>query len=51
MLEEARDVLAKTLLSARLGMQMEQGPVKTALFSIDNVIRQLRYLRDYASTL
>jgi len=49
MLEEARDVLAKTLLSARLGMQMEQGPVKTALFSIDNVIRQLQYLRDYAS--
>ena len=51
MLEEARDVLAKTLLSARLGMQMEQGPVKTALFSLDNVIRQLRYLRDYASLL
>lgn len=51
MLEEARDVLAKTLLSARLGLQVEQGPVKTALFSIDNVIRQLQYLRDYASML
>jgi hypothetical protein len=51
MLEEARDVLAKTLLSARLGLRMEQGPVKTALFSVDNVIRQLRYLRDYASML
>jgi hypothetical protein len=51
MLEEAKDVLAKTLLSARLGLQMEQGPVKTALFSLDSVIRQLRYLRDYASML
>ena len=51
MLEDTRDVLAKTLLSARLGLQVEQGPVKTALFSLDNVIRQLRYLRDYASML
>jgi len=44
-LEEASSSLAKLLLASRLGLQLEQGPVKTALFSLDNVIRQLKQLR------
>lgn len=44
-LEDASGALSKLLLAARLGLKVEQAPIRTALFSLDEVIRQLRQLK------
>jgi hypothetical protein len=44
-LEEASAVLAKLLLASKMGFQVETAPLKTALFALDNVIRQMKQLR------
>jgi hypothetical protein len=44
-LEEASAVLAKLLLASKMGFQVEAAPLKTALFALDNVIRQMKQLR------
>jgi len=43
-LENALDTLAKLLLAARLGLDIEQAPLRTAMFSMDEVVRQLKSL-------
>jgi hypothetical protein len=43
-LEEAVDALAKLLIGARLGLDIEDSPIRTALFSMDEVVRQLKHL-------
>ncbi len=50
-LDEAVSVLSSLLLAARLGLQIEESPIRTALFSADEIVRQLRQLRNvtYAS--
>jgi hypothetical protein len=49
-LDEAMGVLSKMLLAARMGMSIDQGPIRTALFSLDKVIRQLQHLRSMATS-
>jgi hypothetical protein len=44
-LEDAKQVIAKLLLASRLGLDIEQSPLRTALFSIDDITRQLRQLK------
>lgn len=43
-LEDALDTLAKLLLAARLGLDIEQAPLRTAMFAMDEVVRQLKSL-------
>lgn len=43
--EDAMGVLSKLLLASRLGMPVEASPVRTALFSLDNVMRQMQHLK------
>lgn len=47
-LEDASDALAKILMASRLGLKVEQGPIKSGLFALDGVIRQLKQLRSSA---
>lgn len=44
-LEEARDNIAKLLLASRLGLNTDSRPLRTALYSLDNVIRDLNEIR------
>jgi hypothetical protein len=44
-LEEASATLSKLLLAAKMGFQVEPAPIKTALFALDNVVRQMKQLR------
>jgi hypothetical protein len=43
-LENALDTLSKLLLASRLGLDIEQAPLRTSMFSMDEVVRQLRNL-------
>lgn len=47
-LESASDTLCKMLMASRLGMEIDQGPVKSALFALDGVVRQMKQLRSAA---
>lgn len=44
-LEEARDHIAKLLLASRLGLNTDSRPLRTAMFAIDSVIRDLEEVR------
>jgi hypothetical protein len=50
-LDEAVSVLSSLLLASRLGLQIEEAPIRTSLFAADEVVRQLKQLRNvtYAS--
>lgn len=43
-LENSLDTLSKLLLASRLGLDIEQAPLRTAMFAMDEVVRQLRNL-------
>lgn len=43
-LEDALDILSKLLLASRLGLDIEQAPLRTAMFSMDEIVRQLKNL-------
>lgn len=43
-LEDTVDSLAKLLIGARLGLDIEDSPIRTALFAMDEVVRQLKHL-------
>jgi hypothetical protein len=43
-LENSLDTLSKLLLAARLGLDIEQAPLRSAMFSMDEVVRQLKNL-------
>ena len=45
-LEEAKDCVAHLLLASRLGLAIDSQPLRTALFSLDSVTRDLRELRN-----
>jgi hypothetical protein len=47
-LEDASDALAKILMASRLGLKVDQGPIKSGLFAMDGVIRQMTQLRSAA---
>lgn len=51
-LEDAVNTLASLLLAARMGLHIEEGPIRTAMFALDEVTRQLRQLKNvtYGST-
>lgn len=44
-LDDALGILSKLLLASRMGLSIEESPIRTALFSLDDVIRQLRQLK------
>lgn len=45
-LEDAMKIFAKLLIASRLGLGIEPEPIRSALFSVDAVIRDLRELRN-----
>jgi hypothetical protein len=45
-LEEAQQVVAKLLLSSRLGLPIESRPLRSAMYALDAVSRDLRELRN-----
>jgi len=45
-LDDAKDCIAELLLASRIGLTIDSQPLRTALFSIDAVIRDLRELRN-----
>jgi hypothetical protein len=45
-LEEAKDCVAELLLASRLGLAIDSQPLRTALFSLDAVSRDLRELKN-----
>jgi len=45
-LEEAKDCVAQLLLASRLGLSIDSQPLRTAMFSLDSVSRDLRELRN-----
>jgi hypothetical protein len=47
-LEEAQQVIAKLLLASRLGLATESRPLRTAMFALDAITRDLRELRNQA---
>ncbi len=48
MLEQAAEVVAKLLLASRLGLDVDSRPLRTAMFALDSVCRDLKELRNAA---
>ncbi len=47
-IDEARETLAKLLLASRLGLDVDSRPLRTAMFALDSVSRDLKELRNAA---
>jgi hypothetical protein len=47
-IDQARDVTAKLLLASRLGLDLDSRPLRTAMFALDSVSRDLKELRNAA---
>jgi len=48
-MEDTMGVLSKLLLAARLGLKVDQSPIRTALFALDDVVRQLQQMKSTSS--
>ena len=48
MIEQASEVVAKLLLASRLGLDVDSRPLRTAMFALDSVCRDLKELRNAA---
>lgn len=46
MLEDAKESVAKLLLASRLGLDVDSRPLRTAMFALDAVVRDLRELQN-----
>lgn len=47
-IDQARDVIAKLLLASRLGLDLDSRPLRTSMFALDSVSRDLKELRNAA---
>lgn len=45
-LTEAQGVVARLLLASRLGLQVDSSPLRTAMFALNSIIKELRELRN-----
>lgn len=46
LLEDCMHIMSKLLLASRIGLQVEQAPIRTALFALEAVVRQMKELRN-----
>ena len=46
LMEQAKEVVAKLLLASRLGLAVDSRPLRTAMFALDSVVRDLNELQN-----
>jgi hypothetical protein len=49
-ISEAKDVVAKLLLASRLGLDVDSRPLRTAMYALDSIERDLRELQNAVET-